>query len=149
MKKVAIISLVVFGVLSLPLAYSTFNGYLTWYWRNSDALVLVNGLPNGYVHGSGDFYFVTRTDVKKRSYRVWQLDDGSAGAALCGRWVAPDWIVFAIGDVNPPCSPFDVDEGGLTRPESPASKPIVAKGTIRFTTRDGKQIQVTIRKPAN
>jgi hypothetical protein len=105
MKNVIILCAAIVGFVAVPVTYSTMKGYTAWFWRNPCAQIFVNGrrVP-GYVHQSKHVIIVTRGDLAKR-HSYWFRLEGQSNTILnyCGSWSAPDFFVFAVGDVNPPC----------------------------------------------
>jgi hypothetical protein len=144
MKNVLIICAGIIGFLALPVIYSTVKGYTTWFWRDPHAQLFVNGqrVP-GYVHQSKHVIIVTRSDLAKRHSYWFGLDGQSTALSnYCGSWSAPDFFVFVMGDVNPPC--FMIREIAYDIEESPQpGVPIVRHGRmIEFYTNDRKLIRV-------
>src|SRR5579859_761328 len=144
MKNVLLICAGIIGFLALPVIYSTVKGYTTWFWRDPHGQVFVNGQRVlGYVHQSKRVIIVTRSDLEKRHSYWFGLDEHSATISnYCGSWSAPDFFVFAVGDVNPPC--FMIREIAYDVEESPQpAVPIVRSGTkLEFYTNDRKLIRV-------
>jgi hypothetical protein len=142
MKKILIIGLVILGILAVPLFYSTAKGYTQWFWRDPYATVFVDGHQvSGYVHRSGRTAIVTRRDsAQPLSYWIDTTPKSTARLVYCGAWSAPDFFVFAVGDLNMPCMGGSDSE----TPEAPDfSAPYTSNGTqIEFRTTDFKTIKV-------
>jgi hypothetical protein len=147
MKNLLIACAILLGFLALPVIYSTAKGYTVWFWRNPHAQILVNGQRvAGYVHHSKHVMIVTRGDLAaRRSYWV----DVTRPTALpndCGAWSAPDFFVFAVGDINMPCLGLLGVETTSETPGAPDwNGPHTSSSTkIEFRTTDGKTIRVVI-----
>ena len=141
MKTALAICAAIVGILT-PVASSTLMGYTRWYWRNPRTQVFVNGqsVP-GYVHRSGQVFFITRRDTPRPHSCELVLRDQSLGFLLdCGQWVAPRSFVFALGHVNPPCLSTIGDE-----PADGEARPVPLQhdgSSFEFRTRDGKLVRV-------
>jgi hypothetical protein len=143
MKTILLICAAIIGFVAIPVIYSTVKGYTTWFWRNPHAQVFVNGQRvSGYVHASKHVIIVTRGDLADRHSYWFRLDGQSKTVSnYCGSWSAPDFFVFAVGDVNPPCfmireTAYDVEEN-----LQPAVPITISATKIEFYTRAGKLIR--------
>lgn len=137
----ATIAFLLFGAL---LIYAIFDPYLAWFHRVSHANVSVDGKSEiGWVHcdrGGKTFFLTHVAEGRKETYWLFFREQGSALIKKCAHWTAPNFPVFAIGDVNPPCWDVVVDEGVLIRPTP--SRHLVA-GNTEFTLNDGKRLKAT------
>ena len=141
-RRRAVISVAIAtAVVLLPMAYSTWHGYTTWWFRSSGS-VRVDGHTNGYLHRNRDrsAIMLTRTDgTRKQSYLV--RTHGRGVIIHCGEWAAPQFPAFPIGDVNPPCSIFssgDTDKGYDVAIGSTLS---VTGNHVAFSTESGRRIE--------
>jgi hypothetical protein len=128
MKTVLISCVSITCIFALAVLYSTAKGYTSWYWRNSHAVVLVDGRQvSGYVHRSVRKIILTRRDLAKpRSYWIDTTPPSTARPHYCGSWSAPNFFVFVVGDLNMPCM-------GLTGIESTQKprKPLIRQALIQ------------------
>jgi hypothetical protein len=146
MKSALIICAAIVGIFAIPVTYSTLKGYTRWYWRAPQTQVFVNGksVP-GYVHQSGQVFFITRRDTPRPHSHEIVLRDQSPGFLLdCGQWVAPRSFVFALGHVNPPCLSTIGAEPADATAEAPVGPFQHDGNSFEFRTRDGKLIRVLL-----
>jgi hypothetical protein len=139
-KGICVTLLVLALLITVPITYSTAHGYTNWWFRYGGN-VAVDGDRNGYLHtnSSRTAVIVTRTDSKMRQSYLVQVS-GSKSLIYCGDWQAPQFPIFPIGDVNPPCLGF------LNDPVSPeADRPLnstlrAGPGFVEFFTKRGKKV---------
>jgi hypothetical protein len=119
----------------MVLAYSTWKGYTSWFFRVWHPIITVNGINSeGWLHRTrnGNVIFLTEhSSGRSVTYDLVFAESGNGYVFNCGGWVASRWPVIAIGDVNPPC--FDLGYAGnsLTRETN----------AVSFTTLDGRKLQ--------
>jgi hypothetical protein len=146
MKTLLVLCAAVIVFLALPAIYSTVKGYTIWFWLNPQAQIFVDGQRvSGYLHKSGKVAIVTRLDLSSpRSYWIGLTGQSTATPAYCGSWSAPDFFVFAVGDVNMPCMGLKGIEANSETPDAPdrCSSHISNSTKIEFRTIDGKSIKV-------
>ena len=135
--------LVALCVLPLPVAYSTWHRYMTWwFWRHGT--VMVDNTAHGFIHQRFDdsAVLITRTDTSPRQSYLVSLF-GRKTLIHCGAWSAPRFLTFPIGDVNSPCSVFsDTASADSDQHVYPENATLVVQGnTVSFTTVSGKHIQ--------
>jgi hypothetical protein len=82
---------------------------------------------------------VTRTDLSpSQSYLVGLSERPEL--IHCGRWHAPRFFAFPVGDVNPPCSIFS-NGRDLPEADNPKSSTLmVGPQSVEFYTTQGKKI---------
>ena len=128
-------------VLAAPIGYSTLRGYTSW-WLGLRGTVKVNGVSGGYMHKNteGTAIILTRTDTQPRQSYLIGLS--KPGLLLdCGGWSAPHSPVFAIGDVNPPCSFFSSREADPKTDRPLAPTLFIQPKHLVFATTSGKRIE--------
>jgi len=145
--KITLVSIVGLAMLlALLIAYSTASGYMMW-WFPSRGSVRINGVTSGYLHKNwwGTAAIITRTDLKpSQSYLVgFDTSETSKSVIHCGDWHAPHFVVFPIGDVNPPCS-FFFDDSQLQRADLPIPATLsIRPRVIEFSTMRGEKVTAT------
>jgi hypothetical protein len=148
MKTLLVLCAAVIGFLALPAIYSTVKGYTLWFWLNPKAQIFVDGQRvSGYLHKSGKVAIVTRLDLSRpRSYWIGLAGQSTATPAYCGSWSAPDFFVFAVGDVNMPCMGLKGIEANSETPDAPdrCSSHINNSTKIEFRTINGNSIRVML-----
>lgn len=106
-KAVAVLGGILLLLLILTAVNSTRKGYLTWFIKVPNALILVNGIPvKGWLHSTreGRVMFFTRADADKPvTYDLVFTPSGEKYVAGCGTWVALRLPAIPVGDVNPAC----------------------------------------------
>ena len=148
MKRAVKIGAVLFLVfVVVPLVYSSFDPYMTWYFADYHSRLTVDGkAASGRVHRdhSGLSLFVTRTDGQRSAtYLIEFPGDTRAHVLSCGKWVAPRFPAFAIGDVNPPCWTFTYPGNPNPPPAHPATNLVSGSNFAEFTAYDGKRVRAT------
>jgi hypothetical protein len=145
MKNILLICAGIIGFLALPVIYSTVKGYTTWYWRDSHAEILVDGLRvPGYLHESSKRLILTRRDTAKPHSYLLISNDRSATALDCGDWHPPSFFIIPIGDINP-CTGSDILGETFvyySAPEAPMGRVKIEGANLEFRTRDGKLVRV-------
>ena len=145
--KGAFVAIVVVVLLSaIPVAYSTAQGYMMW-WFPSGGSVKVDGVSSGYLHKNwhGTAAIITRTDLKpSQSYLVvFNTSKTSKAVFHCGDWHARHFLVFPIGDLNAPCSPL-LEDAALQRADVPLDSTLsIRPGVIEFSTSRGKRVNAS------
>jgi len=127
-------------LLVIGLAYSTVQGYTTWWFRRT-GLVTVDGVPNGYLHRNSkrSAVIITRSDLSpKQSYLV-DLS-GSKFLLHCGEWHAPRVPAFPIGDLSSPCSIFNNGTDMVTADNPLFSTLVVRPNAVEFSTTQGRKV---------
>lgn len=142
--KVAGLLVFAFALLvGADLTYSTIHGYMIW-WLWSMGPVAVDGSRQGYIHINREHSaaIITRTDCHPpQSYLValarkhWIIH--------CGKWQAPQFPAFPIGDVNPPCSIFS-NGAGLPTADDPIIDTLkVGPRSVEFHTIRGHRVSAS------
>jgi hypothetical protein len=112
--RMAVIA-VLFMVASI--VYSTWRGYIRWYFR-VDGQVLVNGQKTtGYLHANTDktILLLTRTDDSRPETYLVSLGP-TKSVFDCGEWHPLRFLPFPIGDLSHPCSAFTIDPAKVHDP---------------------------------
>jgi hypothetical protein len=136
--RMAVIA-VLFMVASI--VYSTWRGYIRWYFR-VDGQVLVNGQKTtGYLHANTDktILLLTRTDDSRPETYLVSLGP-TKSVFDCGEWHPLRFLPFPIGDLSHPCSAFTIDPAKV---HDPPTKTALAAGRnfIEFSTNSGKKVR--------
>ena len=146
-RTLKIVAILVVVFLVAPIAYSTFSGYTIWYFAASHSRLTADGRPaHGRVHrgNGGQTVFVTRTDGEKATTYLVQIPHGARGTVWsCGKWVAPRFPAFPIGDLNPACWTFKVAEEPDTGPIIPPRRLATGPNFVEFTADDGSRVRAT------
>jgi hypothetical protein len=132
--------LLVFALLvAAGLTYSTEHGYMTW-WFRSNASVSVNGVRSGYLHHNWErsAVIITRVDVHPRQSYLVGLS--RKDVIHCGDWQAPQFPVFSLGDVNPPCSFFSSGSDAPMADDALPSTLTARPGFVEFYTVKGMKV---------
>jgi hypothetical protein len=144
LKIGAISTLVLTGT---AVCYAIFSPYYAWYFIVPNARLTVDGKPQqGLLHrgNHGATLFLTRRgSAKAESYMIWVPHDRQGMVSNCGRWTAPRFPAFPIGDLNPPCWIFLANEAPTPKPALPPRN--LARGTdfVEFTADDGSRIKAS------
>jgi hypothetical protein len=130
-------------LIAVPLVYSTTKGYTIW-WFGEAGNVTVDAAPNGFLHRSEkvNAIILTRTDTSPRQSYLIGLGKNRL-VINCGGWSAPHFPIFAIGDVNPPCSVFTNDDNDSRSDRASNSTLFVRPNSVEFTTTSGKRIKAS------
>jgi len=131
----ATIALAIFALL-----YSTMKGYTTWYLR-VDGVVTVDGQKTtGYLHANTNrtLLLVTRTDQGQPETYLVPLRNNEM-IIDCGNWHPIRFLPLPIGDVNPPCSGYDVPTGVRDGPRS--GTVVTSRRSVEFSTSSGRKIK--------
>ena len=129
----------------VAVAYSSTYGYTIWWLRVPRGYVAVNGVRSGYVHKSlgHSSVIITRTDLSPPQSYLVGLSEDRRGLVHCGRWRAPDFFVFLIGDVNPPCTALSND-WYLPEADDPESATLSVRAqSVEFYTKQLKKINAS------
>ncbi len=121
--------------------YSTWRGYIGWYFR-VDGQVLVNGQKTtGYLHANTDktILLVTRTDDSRPETYLVALGPKKT-VFDCGEWHPMRFLPFPVGDVNPPCTIFTVDPAKVHDPPTNATLK-TGRNFVEFSTSSGKKVR--------
>jgi hypothetical protein len=128
-------------LIVVAVAYSTMSGYTTWWVPVATGHVAVNGVRSGYLHRTSRYsaLIITRTDVSPaQSYLVGLSERPEV--IHCGRWHAPRFFPFPIGDVSPPCSVFSGD-WNLPEADNPTFATLrIPEESVEFYTMRGKKV---------
>lgn len=120
--------------------YSTWRGYIRWFFR-VDGQVLVNGHETtGYLHANTDktLLLLTRTDDSRPETYLVSL--GPTKTVFdCGEWHPLRFLPLSVGHVNLPCSAFTVDPTKVHDPPTTATA-TTGRNFIEFTTTSGKKV---------
>jgi hypothetical protein len=142
MKKVCrVLGVILFvGLLFLigSLAYSTWRGTISWYFR-VDGQVVVNGHETtGYMHANTDktLLLLTRTDDAKAEAYLVSLGPTKT-VTDCGEGHPVRFLSFPVE--NPPCSVFNVNPLKIHDPAS--ANVTTGRNFIEFSTRSGKKVR--------
>jgi hypothetical protein len=123
------------------LAYSTWRGHISWYFR-VDGQVVVNGREtSGYLHANSQktILLLTRTDDSRPETYLISL--GPTRTILdCGAWHPLRFLPFPVGNVNLPCTASTIDPAKVRDPPDTAT---VTSGRdfIEFSTASGKKVR--------
>ncbi|HKV81878.1 MAG TPA: hypothetical protein VJP02_27270 [Candidatus Sulfotelmatobacter sp.] len=122
------------------IVYSTWRGYIRWYFR-VDGQVLVDGQKTtGYLHTNTGktILLLTRTDNSRPETYLVSL--GPTKTIIdCGEWHPLRFLPFPIGDLNPPCSKF-TDPVKIHDPPTTATA-TAGRKFIEFSTTSGKKVR--------
>jgi hypothetical protein len=126
--------------LVAAIVYSTWHGYMRWYFR-VDGQVLVDGQKTtGYLHAHTDktILLLTRTDgSRSETYLVFL---GPTKTVIdCGEWHPLRFLPIPIGDQSPPCSGFNINPAKILDPPTRATA-ITGRNFIEFSTTSGKKV---------
>jgi len=143
--KIAAIALSVF--LVVVMTHAIFSTYTAWYFFVPSARLTIDGRQEqGWLHRGNhrETLFVTRrVDGKADSYMIW-VPNGRKGIVWnCVSWTAPRFLVFPIGDVNPPCFAFSASASSAQKPSLPARNLAVGTDFVKFTADDGSRIKAS------
>jgi hypothetical protein len=127
------------------IGYSTWRGYIRWYFR-VDGQVLINGQKTtGYLHANTDktILLLTRTDDSRpETYLVFL---GPTKTVFdCGELHPLRFLPTPIGDLNPPCPGITVDPSiDSARFHDPPTTATATTGRnfIEFSTSSGKKVR--------
>jgi hypothetical protein len=123
------------------LAYSTWRGYIGWYFRVNGQVVVDGRATSGYLHANSEksILLLTRTDDSRPETYLVSL--GPAKTVFdCGEWHPLRFLPFPVRDVNPPCTVFTVDSTKVHDPPT-AATPTTSRNFIEFTTASGKKVR--------
>ena len=136
--RIAILALL-FVIVSI--VYSTWRGYIRWYFR-VDGQVLVNGQKTtGYLHANTDktILLLTRTDDSRPETYLVSL--GPTKTIIdCGEWHPLRFLPFPVGHSNPPCLAFAIDPTKIHDPPAKATA-TTGRNFIEFSTTSGKKVR--------
>ena len=134
-KAIVLIAASLFAFAAMALAYSTWNGYTSWFFRVRHVVVTVNGARSeGWLHRTRDgngIFFTEHSLGRSATYELVFTDSGHGYVLSCGAWVAPRWLAIPVGDVNPPCFLMGSAGHHLTR----------GTNSISFTTLDERNLR--------
>lgn len=127
------------------IVYSTWRGYMRWYFR-VDGQVLVNGhKTTGYLHANTDktILLLTRTDDSRpETYLIFL---GPKKTVFdCAEWHPLRFLPTPIGDLNPPCPVVTVDRiNDSAKFHDPPTTATATTGRnfIEFSTTSGKKVR--------
>ena len=121
--------------------YSTWRGYIRWYFR-VDGQVLVNGQETtGYLHANTEksILLLTRTDDSRPETYLVTL--GPTKTAFdCRQWHPLRFLPFPAGHENPPCSAFTIDPLKVHDPPTTATVNS-GRNFVEFSTSSGKKVR--------
>jgi hypothetical protein len=145
MKKfIRALGVIVFLSLLLAfasLAYSTWRGYIRWYFR-VDGKVLVNAREtSGYLHANSQKTILLLTRADDSRPETYLISLGPTKTVFdCGAWHPLRFLPFPVGDVNPPCTVLTVEP---TKVHDPPTSGTVTTGRnfIEFSTASGKRVR--------
>jgi hypothetical protein len=141
LKVLGAVVFALFLLIVFAFSYSTTHGYMMWWLPVPSGNVAVNGVRSGYLHRNSahSAVMVTRTDLSpSQSYLVGLSERPEL--IHCGRWHAPRFFAFPVGDVNPPCSIFS-NGRDLPEADNPKSSTLmVGPQSVEFYTTQGKKI---------
>lgn len=127
-------------LIACAIAYSTAKGYITWYFRVNGAVTVDGKKTSGYLHANTarTLLLVTRTDESQPETYLVPLRN-SEMIIDCGEWHPIRFLPAPIGDVNPPCTRYDVPTGVRDGPASPTL--MTSRRSIAFSTTSGKKVR--------
>lgn len=132
-------------VIGFLVVLAMIDPHMTWFLEVPSARLTVDGRPaKGWLHkgNHNQTLFLTRaTSGGQKSYMIWAPGDGRGSVRGCGSWTSPHFPIFAIGDVNPPCSPWLVS--GETGTAFFAQSVVIGKDLVEFTAEDGSRVKVS------
>jgi hypothetical protein len=123
------------------LAYSTWRGRITWYFRINGQVVVNAAETSGYLHANSQktILLLTRTDDSRPETYLVSL--GPTKTVLdCGDWHPVRFLPFPVADVNPPCTVSTVDPAKLHDPPDTASV-TSGRNFVEFSTTSGKKVR--------
>lgn len=103
--------------------------------------VVVDGQTNwGYLHANTNhtILLVTRTDTSRPETYLVPVGDNEM-IIDCGDWHPIRFLPIPVGNVNPPCSGYDVPTKFTDAPTSRTR--ITSRRSVEFTTASGKTIK--------
>ena len=126
-------------LIAIGVVYSTARGYSTWVFHVNGTVIVNGQKTDGYLHTNRKrtFLFVTRTDEGRPETYLVPLQ-GSDWIVDCGTWHPIRFLPVPIGDLNPPCSEYDVPTGVRDAPTSTLTK---SRRSVEFSTVSGKKIK--------
>jgi len=122
------------------LIYSTAKGYLIWYFRVNGVVTVDGKKTNGYLHANSKrrLLLVTRTDSGQTETYLVPMRDNEM-IIDCGDWHPIRYLPVPIGDLNPPCSGFDVPIHVKDGPRSAVR--VTSHRSVEFYTDSGKDVK--------
>jgi hypothetical protein len=123
------------------LAYSTWRGYIGWYFLVNGQVVVNGRETTGYLHANTDktLLMLTRTDDSQPETYLVSLGPERA-VVDCGEWHPLRFLPFPVGHVNSPCSFFTVDPAKLRDP--PVTSTLERRPRyVEFSTASGKKVR--------
>ena len=136
--RIAILALL-FVIVSM--VYSTWHGYMRWYFR-VDGQVLINGQKTtGYLHANTDKTILLLTRADDSRPETYLVSLGPTKTIIdCGEWHPLRFLPFPFGHANPPCSAFTIDPAKVHDPPTIATA-TTGRNFIEFSTISGKKIR--------
>lgn|SRR5579871_5723405 len=145
--RLKIATIVALFVLVGLTACVVFDPYMAWFRKIPRACLTIDGTQErGWVHRAtkGRALFVTHGYGQKvESYSVVFTASGRAIIWRCAKWTAPNFPVFPIGDLSPPCWDIVIDDGITPKPDPPTPERNLISGDnfIEFTLNDGRRLK--------
>jgi hypothetical protein len=140
-QALGVVLLLALLIVVASLSYSTWHGYIGWYFR-VDGQVIVNAREtSGYLHANSrkTILLVTRTDDSRLETYLVSL--GPTKTVFdCGDWHPLRFLPFPVGDVNPPCAVFTVDPAKVHDPPTTGTA-TAGRNFVEFSTASGKRIR--------
>jgi hypothetical protein len=151
MLGLKIVAIVMLALLVIIVAHEIYSPYMSWYFLVPGARLTVDDRPeHGWLHRSrhGRVLFLTRQGKEKNeSYEIWIPRDERGSVMSCGEWTAPEFFVFSIGDVNPPCLTLSLrfipNDGPPPKSTGPRRNLVAGPGHVEFTADDGSRLKVS------
>jgi hypothetical protein len=123
------------------LAYSTWRGTISWYFRVNGQVAVNGRQTSGYLHANSEktILLLTRTDDSRPETYLVSL--GPTKTVFdCGDWHPVRFLPFPVAAVNPPCTASNVDPAKLHDP--PAIATVTSgRNFIEFSTTSGKTVR--------
>jgi len=134
-KAMALIVISLCAVATMALAYSSANGYTSWFFRVRHPVITVNGIrTEGWLHRSRNgngIFFTEHSSGRSVTYDLVFTASGNGHVLNCGTWVAPRWQAIPTGDLSPPCFFLGYTGQDLTR----------GLNSVSFSTLDGRRLE--------
>jgi hypothetical protein len=127
-------------LIAVGVIHSTAKGHITWLFRVNGTVTVNGQKTDGYLHANTKrtFLFVTRTDGGRPETYLVPLQ-GPDWVVDCGKWHPIRFFPIPIGDVDPPCSGYDIPNGVKDAPTS--STLVTSRRSVEFSTVSGKKIK--------
>lgn len=135
------VAFLAFLLAVVAIVYSTWHGYIRWYFR-VDGQVLVNGQKTaGYLHTNTDKTILLLTRADDSRPETYLVSLGPTKTIIdCGEWHPLRFLPFPVGHANPPCSRFTIDPAKVQDPPTKAAV-MTGRNFVEFATASGRKVR--------